>query len=81
MKKRRMPVIQIKAKYKDEWVLLADYDLDEKNERRLLGAGSRRRLWSFQGLRLKNEFLSLRGALSSESYPLGIGQSCRIREP
>ena len=32
MKKRKMPVAQIKAKYKDEWVLLADYDLDDRNE-------------------------------------------------
>lgn len=32
MKKRKMSVGQIKAKYKDEWVLLADYDLDDRNE-------------------------------------------------
>lgn len=32
MKKTRMSVAQIKAKYKDEWVLLANYDLDDKNE-------------------------------------------------
>lgn len=32
MKRRKTPVAQIKAKYKDEWVLLADYDLDDKNE-------------------------------------------------
>ncbi len=32
MKRRKMSVAQIKAKYKDEWVLLADYDLDDRNE-------------------------------------------------
>lgn len=31
MKRRKMSVAQ-KAKYKDEWVLLADYDLDDRNE-------------------------------------------------
>jgi hypothetical protein len=32
MKKTKMSLAQIRAKYKDEWVLLAHYDLDEKNE-------------------------------------------------
>lgn len=32
MKRRKMPVAQIRAKYKDEWVLLSDYDVDERNE-------------------------------------------------
>ena len=32
MKKRKMAIARIKAKYKDEWVLLADYHLDERNE-------------------------------------------------
>jgi len=34
MKPEKLPITQIKAKYKDEWVLLADYDLDEMNEPR-----------------------------------------------
>jgi len=32
MKKTKMSLAQIRAKYKDEWVLLAYYDLDERNE-------------------------------------------------
>ena len=32
MEKRKMSMAQIKARYKDEWVLLADYDLDKRNE-------------------------------------------------
>jgi hypothetical protein len=32
MKGRKMSVAQIKTKYRDEWVLLADYHLDERNE-------------------------------------------------
>jgi len=32
MKKNKMSLAQIRAKYKDEWVLLAYYDLDERNE-------------------------------------------------
>lgn len=32
MKKTKMSLAQIRAKYKDEWVLLAHYDLDERNE-------------------------------------------------
>lgn len=32
MKGKRMSIAQIKTKYKDEWLLLADYRLDDKNE-------------------------------------------------
>ena len=32
MKKTKMSLAEIKAKYKDEWVLLAHYDLDNRNE-------------------------------------------------
>ena len=32
MKGRRKSVAQIRAKYKDQWVLLADYQLDDRNE-------------------------------------------------
>ena len=32
MKGRRTSIAQIKAKYKNEWVLLADYHLDDRNE-------------------------------------------------
>ena len=32
MKKAKMSLPQIRAKYKDEWVLLGQYDLDDRNE-------------------------------------------------
>ena len=32
MKKTKMSLAEIKAKFKDEWVLLAHYDLDNRNE-------------------------------------------------
>jgi hypothetical protein len=30
--KKKLSMAQIKAKFKDEWVLLAHYDLDDRNE-------------------------------------------------
>jgi hypothetical protein len=32
MKKTKMSLPQIRSKYKDEWVLLGHFDLDERNE-------------------------------------------------
>jgi hypothetical protein len=34
MKRKQLGITQIKAKYKDEWVLLANYELDDMNEPR-----------------------------------------------
>ena len=32
MKKSKLPIAKIRTKFKDEWVLLDQYELDERNE-------------------------------------------------